>query len=380
MKKIVIIENNILATNTIRWKLTQTLVDRGFNVTILTTGTAAELDLARAKGFTVIDVKGSNQNPKEILQYIRSLRKNLGVLKPDLVLTFTIRPAIWGNMVTRLLKIPTITNITGIGPLFESNAISYKAARNLYKFVLQKTAKVFFQNYDDMDLFLQNNFVKPGNAERIPGSGIDHEYYQPIPYEKPHNRFSFLFISRLIRDKGILEYVEAARMLKPVLANATFNVLGPYWTQNLKENIVTPQDMAAWEEEGIIHYLGAADDVRTHMAAADCIVLPSWREGTSNVLLEAASMERPCITCDTTGCNEIVEDEVTGLLVEVRNPRDLANKMRKMVMLSEEARETMGQKARQRVIKLFNKQIVIDAYLKAIENILGQKVPVLAGN
>lgn len=366
---IAIIENNILATNTIRGKLTQTLIDRGYEVVILTTGEPPELAVARAKGFHIIDVKGSNRNPKDISTYVLNLQKSLKRIRPDVVLTFTIRPAIWGNIVTRQLAIPTITNITGIGPLFDSDKLTYKAARGLYKFVLKKTAKVFFQNYDDMNLFVSKRFVKAEKAERIPGSGVDHEYYMPVKKEK-NNIFSFLFISRLIKDKGILEYIEAARLLKPEMPDVVFQVLGPYWSQNLKENIITKGDVEKWVEEGVIDYKGAADDVRTYIAAADCIVLPSWREGTSNVLLEAASMEKPAITCNTTGCNEIVEDNVTGYLVEVKNARDLADKMRRMYHLTDEERMQMGVKARLRVIKYFDKQIVIDAYLKAIENIV----------
>lgn len=368
-KSIAIIENNILATNTIRGNLTQTLIDKGYNVVVLTTGTDAEVELARSKGFHIVDVKGSNRSPKDISNYVLNLRKALKKIKPDIVLTFTIRPAIWGNIVTRQLGIPTITNITGIGPLFESDNLTYKAARGLYKFVLKKTAKIFFQNYDDMNLFLDKKFVKPERAERIPGSGVDHDYYKPVKKEKGNKPFSFLFISRLIKDKGILEYVEAARILKREMPEVEFRVLGPYWSQNLEDNIITKEDVAQWVKEGIIQYEGAADDVRQYIAGADCIVLPSYREGTSNVLLEAGSMEKPCITCDTTGCNEIVEDGVTGYLVEVKNAKDLAEKMRKMYKLSKEEREQMGIKARQKVIKNFDKQIVIDAYLRAIENV-----------
>jgi glycosyltransferase involved in cell wall biosynthesis len=372
-KNIAIIENNILATNTIRGKLTRTLIDKGYNVTVLTTGTAAELELARAKGFHVIDVKASNQSPRDIGRYVLNLRKALKKMRPDVVLTFTIRPAIWGNIVTRQLGIPTITNITGIGPLFESNDITYRAARSLYKGVLKKTAKIFFQNHDDMNLFLDKKFVKPERAERIPGSGVDHEYYKPLKKVKESGRFSFLFISRLIKDKGILEYVAAARMLKKEMPDVSFDVLGPYWSQNLKDNIITKEDVAQWVAEGIIEYKGGADDVREYIAGADCIVLPSYREGTSNVLLEAASMEKPAITCDTTGCNEIVEDGVTGYLVEVKSANDLADKMRMMYKLSHEEREQMGIKARQRVIKNFDKQIVIDAYLRAIEAVIEEQ-------
>ena len=152
-KNIAIIENNIIATNTIRKKLTSELMANGYNVTVLTTGTPEELSFARSHGFSVIDVKASNQHPLDVANYMRNIRRALKLCKADVCLTFTIRPAIWGNIVTRALKIPTITNITGIGPLFESNHPSYQAARRLYKIVLKRTQKIFFQNNNDMKLF-----------------------------------------------------------------------------------------------------------------------------------------------------------------------------------------------------------------------------------
>ena len=366
---IAIIENNIIATNTIREKLTRTLMENGYEVTILTTGTEADIQQARQKGFRVIDVKGSTQNPLDIIGYMRNLKKALKGTNATVCLTFTIRPAIWGNVVTKRLHIPTITNITGIGPLFARKNIAYTAARTLYKFVLQNTAKIFFQNYDDMNIFLEKGFVKPERAERIPGSGIDHQYYQPMPRRAADGKFIFLFISRLVKDKGILEYVEAAGMLKNQLPDAEFRVLGPVWLQNLKDNTVTESEIRQWVNEGIINYLGDTKDVRPDIAAADCIVLPSYREGTSNVLLEASSMERPCITCNTTGCKEIVADGETGFLCKVQDTADLAAKMKMMFRLTNEQRIEMGKKARQKVILEFDKQIVIDAYLKAIEKI-----------
>ncbi len=364
--KIAIIENNIIATNTIRKKLAETLQQKGYDVTILTTGTEEALQLARQNGFKVVDIKASTQDPRDIYTYLRNFYKEMKKLSPDVCLTFTIRPAIWGNIITRILKIPTITNITGIGPLFERNNIAYKAARTLYKFVLKKTYRIFFQNYDDMNLFLEKKYATASRVERIPGSGIDYEYYQPVQSESDH--FEFLFISRLIKDKGIIEFVDAARIIKKQYPGIICRVVGPLWNQNLKDNLVRPEELQAWQDEGIIVYSGEAKDVRPIIANATCIVLPSYREGTSNVLLEASSMERPCITCDVTGCRDIVEDGVTGLLCEVQDANDLAEKMLKMYSLNAASRTEMGKQARIKVIREFDKQIVIDAYLRAIEN------------
>lgn len=368
MKRIAIIENNIIATNTIRKTLSLKLKE-SYDVTILSTGTKEALELARANGFRVIDVKGSTQDPRDILNYLKNLKSALKEVKPDVCLTFTIRPAIWGNLTTRRLKIPTITNITGIGPLFERNNFAYRAARTLYKFILKKTAFIFFQNNDDRTIFLEQKFVKPEQSLLIPGSGVDTDFYQPrsdIPQSSP---FSFLFISRLVKDKGILEFVEAARLLKGKI-NTSFKVIGPLWLQNLKENTVTEAEIQLWVDEGVIEYLGEQTDVRPFMAEAGCVVLPSYREGMSNVLLEASSMAKPCITTNTTGCRDIVDDNITGLICEVRNAKDLSDKMLKMFHLSEEERTVMGKRGREKIIEKFDKQIVINAYLKAIEKVI----------
>jgi glycosyltransferase involved in cell wall biosynthesis len=146
-------------------------------------------------------------------------------------------------------------------------------------------------------------------------------------------------------------------------------VLGPYYSQNLKENIITEKQIVQWVEPGYVNYLGAADDVRPFMAEADCIVLPSYREGMSNVLLEAGSMQKPCITSDTTGCNDIVVDGLTGYLCKVKDAKDLQLQMERMLKLTKEEREEMGVKAREIMKTKFAKQIVVDAYVKAIESV-----------
>ena len=368
--RIAIVENNIIATNTIREKLTRTLMEKGHEVWILTTGTPEDLELARTNGFRVIDIKGSTQNLLDIFIYLKNLRSALRHCKAQICLTFTIRPAIWGNVVTRVLHIPTITNITGIGPLFERDNFAYRAARTLYKFVLKKTSLIFFQNFDDLEIFVSKGFVETSRARRIPGSGVDHEKYKPQSSQRTDKKFRFLFISRLVKDKGIVEYVDAARLIKNSLPNAEFAVLGPLWNQNLKDNTVTIEELDRWQKEGTIIYLGESKDVRPFIADADCIVLPSYREGSSNVLLEASSMERPCITTNTTGCKEIVEDGITGFLCKVKDADSLASKMKNMYELDEHTRVEMGKQARIKVVREFDKQIVINAYLEAIDALI----------
>ena len=366
-KTIAVIENGLISTYTMREALMMHLLKEGCDVYILT-HTNRFVPQVEKMGLKVIDIGSGNLNPLKVSRYIFNLWSALRKIKPDVCLTFSIRPAIWGNLVTRELKIPTITNITGVGPLFTSKNIVYRTARTLYRNALSKTKKVFFQNYDDMNLFIERKFVKTSIAERIPGSGIDYKKFSPIILkEKDPNTFTFLFIGRLIKDKGIFEYINAARIIRRKFPNATFNVIGPFWTQNLKKNTITHTQLQNWIDEGVIDYLGEKKDVRKFIAEADCIVLPSYREGTSNTLLEAASMEKPAIASNTTGCKEIVSDAETGFLCSVRDELDLSDKMERMILLSPEERREMGKKARQKIIKEYDKQIVIQAYLRAIQ-------------
>ena len=365
-KKIAVIENGLISTYTMREGLMMHLLKVGCDVYILT-HTNRFVPQVEKMGLKVINIGSGNLNPIKVTKYIYNLRKALKKIKPDVCLTFSIRPAIWGNLITRQLKIPTITNITGVGPLFTSKNIVYRTARRLYRNALSKTKKVFFQNFDDMNLFIERKFVKSSIAERIPGSGIDFKKFSPIILkERDSHSFIFLFIGRLIKDKGIFEYINVARIIRKKYPNAVFNVMGPFWTQNLKKNTITHTQLQHWIDEGVIDYLGEKKDVRKFIAEADCIVLPSYREGTSNTLLEAASMEKPAITTNATGCKEIVSDNVTGFLCNVRDELDLADKMEKMILLPAEERKEMGRKARQKIIKEYDKQIVIQAYLRAI--------------
>jgi glycosyltransferase involved in cell wall biosynthesis len=365
-KKIAVIENGLISTYTMREGLMLWLIHEGCEVYILT-HTNSFVSQVEKMGLKVVNVGSGNLNPVKVSKYIYNIRRALKRIKPDVCLTFSIRPAIWGNIITRELKIPTITNITGIGPLFNSKSFVYRTARSMYKKALNKTKKVFFQNYDDMNLFLERKFVTASVAERIPGSGIDYNKFKPVILkEKDPDTFIFLFIGRLIKDKGIFEYINAARYIRKKFPNTVFNVIGPFWTQNLKRNTITQSQLQNWIDEGVIDYLGEKKDVRKFISEADCVVLPSYREGTSNTLLEAGSMGKPAITTDTTGCREIVTDKVTGFLCRVKDELDLAAKMEQMILLSEEERNEMGKKARIKIIKEYDKKIVIDAYLKAI--------------
>ncbi|HRP18267.1 MAG TPA: glycosyltransferase family 4 protein [Ginsengibacter sp.] len=373
--KVAVIENALLSSYTAREGLMKELVALHFEVYILTNA-VENIEKVERMGVKVIHIGSANYNPLDISGYIFKLTKNLIRIKPDLCLTFTIRPAIWGNLIARFLKIPVITNITGTGPLFQSKSNAYKIIRKVYPIALRKTRIVFFQNADDRNEFIKRGYVSPSQTRMIPGSGVDHEKFKPIHLEKnPNTPFTFLYIGRLLRDKGVPEFVEAARLTKEKFPNVKFRIVGPVWKQNMKSNTISEIQLNEWIREGLIDYAGETTDVRSEIAACDCLVLPSHREGMSNVLLEAASMEKPTIASDVPGCREIIEDGITGLLCEVQNPLNLAVNMQDMIGFSCTEREEMGQRARKKVIREFDKRIVIDNYIREIENQLNLELP-----
>jgi len=306
-----------------------------------------------------IDRKGTNpiNDLKTFWQYYRLYKK----IKPNIALHFTIKPNIYGNFVSQLLGIPVINNITGLGTLFiKKNFITY-LAEIMYKIAFRNSF-VFFQNKEDKELFVQKNLVK--RYDVLPGSGIDTEEFKPIKIEKKDNIFRFLLIARMIWDKGIGEYVEAAKIIKQKYKNVEFLLLGPVGVDN--PTAIPKEQIDKWKKEGIVKYLGTTDDVKSEIAKVDCVVLPSYREGISRVLLEAAAMEKPLIATDIAGCKEVVENGINGYLCKVKDAKDLADKMEKMLNLSEDKRKEMGKAGREKMIKEFDERIVIEKYLEAI--------------
>ncbi len=310
-----------------------------------------------------IDNKGINpiNDFKTFRQYYKLYKK----IQPDIALHFTIKPNIYGNFACNLLNIPVINNVTGLGTVFIKESIVTKIVKSMYKIAF-KNSFVFFQNHDDKKLFVKLNLVK--NYDVLPGSGIDTEKFKPINIEKLDNIFRFLLIARVLWDKGIGEYIEAVKIIKQKYDNVEFLLLGTIGVDN--PTAISKEKILEWEKEKIIKYLGTTDNIKEKIAYADCIVLPSYREGTPRTLLEAAAMEKPIVTTNVPGCKEVVDDGVNGFLCNVKDYIDLADKMEKILKLSEEERKTMGKKGREKVIKEFDEKIVIKKYIKAIKEIL----------
>lgn len=320
--------------------------------------------------FHPLALQSRGQSPAADLLLLWRYRRLLKRIAPDALLGFTAKPNIWGSIAAGSLGIAVINNISGLGTAFIQGGRLERLVSALYRRALRRSATVFFQNGDDRALFVGRGLVEPGQTALLPGSGVDLDHFVPaaVPETQP---FAFLLPARLIWDKGIREYVEAARILRERGRDARFRLLGkidPPTPQTVPES-----DVRGWEAEGLIDYLGATEDVRPAYAVADCIVLPSYREGTPRSLLEAGAMARPAISTDVPGCRDVVRDGETGLLCAARSAEALADAMDRMLALSPAERAVMGKAARARIERVYDERIVHRAYLDALLGAVAKK-------
>lgn len=364
MKKIVVLENSFFSTVSMRRALMNALSQQGYKVYILASGAGEFAKQLKDINAECIDIGSSNTNPLEILKYLGRMYKTIKQINPDVCLTFTPRQNIYGNFICKILGVSSLTNITGTGVPFHIKGFVYWLGRLLYRIVLRMPKVVFFQNKDDMQHLISEGYVDGSKAVLIPGSGIETDRFLPVPKEEA-GKFIFLFIGRLVRVKGIEELINAAEHILKDNKNCEFWIVGPVWKQNTGKLSFTEAHVEEWQQKGII-YKGETGDVRPFIAACDCIVHPSYREGLSNILLEAASMEKPIVTTNVTGCRDVVEDGVNGILCKPQDANSLEGALRKMLSLSKEERKEMGKQGRIKVKQEFEKSIVIKKYTEQI--------------
>lgn len=319
-------------------------------------------------GFEYHDIKMNNKgtNPIEDMKLIKDYYNLYKKINPDVILQYTIKPNIYGSIAARLLGKKVISNISGLGTVFLNDNLSSKVARWLYKVALVKNS-VFFQNNDDNDLFIKNKLVKKEQCDLLPGSGINTDIYKPSENYIENKNFTFMMIARLVKDKGILEYIEAIKIIKEKYPNVKFKLLGSLYSGN--PTAVKEDELNSWINDNLIEYLGHSDDVKSEIEKVDCVILPSYREGLSRVLLESASLAKPIITTNVPGCKDVVVHKENGFLCEVKNNEDLADKIEMMILLSKEEIKDMGNKGREKVINEFDESIVIAKYLEKIKTL-----------
>jgi glycosyltransferase involved in cell wall biosynthesis len=351
-----------------RLPLVQALLADGHEVTILAPKDDAVPKL-QSLGCSVrhLEMNAKGLNPLQDAKLLLRLREHFRDLQPDVILSFTIKNNIFGAIAAKSARIPFIPNVTGLGTAFLSGGLLQWVAVMLYKTAFRKLPVVFFQNEDDQTLFLRRALVTDSQARRLPGSGIDLDRFTAAAPLLEDGVPIFLMIARLLRDKGVLEYVDAARRVKARHAQARFQLLGATDAEN--RTAIDRQTVLGWEREGVIEYLGTVEDVRPMIEAAQCVVLPSYREGAPRTLIEAAAMARPLIATDVPGCRAVVDDKKTGFLCEVRSGESLAAACEAFITLPLEERAAMGRAGRAKMEREYRQDIVSDAYRTALRDL-----------
>ncbi|MEE9168061.1 MAG: glycosyltransferase family 4 protein [Candidatus Neomarinimicrobiota bacterium] len=369
-KRILVIANTSWYIYNFRFGLLKALLRQGIDITVVAPKDSYS-SLLRKEGCAFVDVFMDNKglNPISDLVTLVQLFRIYRQSSPDLVIHYTVKPVLYGSLAARLLDLPTINNITGFGTAFLNRKWVAAVVKRLYRVSQKRASRVVFQNCDDQAFFVEQRLIPEPVAELIPGTGIDTSLFMPQPYSQ-NDDVVFLLMSRMIWDKGIGEFVEAARRIKSEFSEVRFQLLGFLDVSN--RTAISREQMQIWAEQGIIEYLGETDDVRPYISNADCLVLPSYREGLPRALLEAAAMARPVIATDTEGCREVVNDGINGYLCQPRNAEDLAEKMEKMIRLSVDQRRAMGLRGRKKIEEEFDEKVIVRRLVSTVNQILAR--------
>lgn len=364
--RILVLSNSFVGLHSFRKEVFQRFRDLGWEVYISspTKGMEEKAEWFRNIGCHVIDTRFDRQgmNPIADIKLMMYYRRLIKQVKADVVLSYTIKPNLYGGLAAALCSVPQIANVTGLGAAVEYPGLLQKFTILLYKVCMRKTHLVFFQNDANRQFCLQHGMVK-GRTRLIPGSGVNLEYHTLKPYPQEGEPVRFLFISRIRVEKGIEEYLAAAEAIRMECPNTEFHILGGC-EGDYEERLRRMTD------EGIVVYHGQQSDVRPFIEQSSCIVHPSfYPEGMSNVLLEACAAGRPVITTDRPGCGEIVDDSKTGFIVRQQDADDVIAKVRKFLSLPYEERKNMGLAARRKVEREFDRDIVVRAYEEEINSL-----------
>jgi glycosyltransferase involved in cell wall biosynthesis len=368
--RIALVCNTAWAIYTYRRGLLRMLTERGAQVTIIAPRDRTFEPLTEMGCRCVeLPVASKSTDPRDDLKTLAALYREYRATRPHIVFHYTIKPNIYGSLAAMLARVPSIAVTTGLGYVFIQKSRTAQVAKRLYRFAFRFPREVWFLNKDDHHAFKHENLLAhPDRARRLHGEGVDLDEfaYVPLPVRED---FVFILIGRLLWDKGVAEYVEAARRIRAKFAHARFQLLGPVGVDN--PSAISRTDVAQWEAEHIVEYLGEANDVRPLVAAADCVVLPSYREGVPRTLMEASAMGRPIVATDVPGCREVVEHGENGLLCEVKSADSLTDAIERMLTLSREERETMARRGREKVAREFDEKNVVERYKGTIHAITG---------
>lgn len=363
MKNILILANSIVGLFSFRKEVVQALISEGYKVYIsIPKGEEAKEQFFIDKGCTLIYQKIDRRgiNPFKDLKLLYSYYKTIKSIKPVAVLTYTIKPNIYGGIAARINNIPQLANITGLGSSINGTGWLSKFSLFLYKIGLSKARIIFYQN-QMIKNFCETNHIGT-NGILLPGSGVNLDWHIYHPYPSNKSIITFLFIGRVMKDKGMDEFLSMVKYIRSRFDNVDFHILG-----DCEENY--QQIFKQLQSDGLLKWHGSVSDIRPYIQSSHCTILPSYHEGMANVLLETCAAGRPIIASNINGCKEAIDDGVNGFLCEVRNAESLKEKVETFICLSSEKKAQMGVAARQKMEREFDRQIVVDKYLREIENL-----------
>ena len=361
-RRILFLVNHEVVIYNFRLELVERLLQEGYEV-LISSPDGGRIRVLEELGCTSIHTT-MDRHGVSILQDLKLLLHYKKILKqhvPNVVLTYTIKPNIYGGIACRMQKAPYVANITGLGTAVEKAGLLQSFTSFLYKYALRNTQKVFFQNRENQ-AFFEKKRIALGKHGLLPGSGVNLTKFQPLEYP-PDETIEFVFISRIMKEKGIDQYLEMSQVIKAKYPKTRFHICG--FCEEAYENI-----LKQLQEKGTIQYHGMMKDVREIHQFTHCTVLPSYHEGMANVLLEAAACVRPVLASNVPGCRETFDEGVSGIGFVPRSVNSLVQAVERFIALPYEEKATMGLAGRKKMEREFDRQIVVDAYMREIENIL----------
>lgn len=358
MKKILILANNSGGLYRFRKELIEKMIEEGHQV-YASTPFDDNIDDLKEIGVSIIEtpINRRGMNPVKDFGLLVTYFKMIKKVKPDLIMTYTIKPNLYGGTVARILNKQYAINITGLGTAFQNEGFLKKMVVTWYKFVCKKVKVVFFENVGNKEVFTSNKILKEDKCICLNGAGVNLEDFPFKSYPENENIFYFLFIGRIMKEKGIEELFYAINRLKEEGYPVVLDILGGY-EDNYKEQT------DEYVNKGIVNYYGYQSDVRPFIEKAHCFVLPSYHEGMANTLLESASMGRPLITSNISGCKEAINNN--GYLVNVKDSNDLYEQIKRFIELDYKDKVLMSKNSRKHIEEVFDKRKIVKETMKGL--------------
>lgn len=365
--KILFVDNSSRCFYIFRMPVAKAFKQAGYEVCVMTPLTDEYSQNIEREGIKHVTYPlKSKFSPMEDMKLLLFLRKQYKKLKPDYIIHYTIKPNIYGSIAARINKIPSLAVVPGTGSVFSKKGLVSSISAILYKIAFRFPQKIWVLNRDDRQSFLQKRIVKPEKIEILPGEGVNTNYFKANAEYHKHVPFVFLYMGRMLREKGVEHIAEAVRMLhRKGIRNFEVRLLG--LVDGLSKDVISEKEIRQWESEKLVRFLGSVADVRPDIEAADCVLLPTfYGEGVPRSLMEACAMERMILATDNVGCRDIVQDGCNGVLCKPKSVEDLALKMERVLSMPEQEIKSMGMNGRKKVIAEFDERKIVECYLKEI--------------